>query len=647
MPLRRRLLTAGLFATLAIGAAAPSAGAAEIVLATASVPGSGLTQTGRLAEDAIPSDCSGSILKFAPTIHPGTENSQFGFSNHTLRSSVTNTVCLTAQITTACAMANSIFSVAYLGAFDPLDPTTRYAADIGSPGSGSYSFNVPGGSPVAVVVHARSAGQGCSNYQLRLTTDKPWANSSPQISGNPPAVGNAISGSNAGWSTTPAAPTIARQWLRCDAAGANCTAIPGESGIQYTVTEADLGSTLRIRNVATDAGGSSTSDSPFVEPYIPFQVNEAQSLGPGDRVHTGLFVRNGVESRCQAPTSVPALVGGFDSFLYDAFPVQSLVNEPVCLIVRTQPGCGAGITPSIYNPAFAPAAGIDENYAANSGGNPVAAGAVSVTLPPGGVREVVASSGNSAADCQNYRLTLGADAPFATARPTVSGDAAEGATLTAGDGTWSGSPAFSRSWRRCDGDGAGCAAIDGANGATYTPTAADAGRRLRVRVTATQGRSASSDSEPSGIVAASASPGGGPAGGGGGSAGGRDAVAPKGTVRLGSRDLTKAVKTGRVPIRVTCDEACAATVELRIPSKLARKLKLGRKVVIATGKRNLLPGRVTTVQTKLTRAARKALKKRKTLAVSIAGTLDDAAGNRAKPKGKGSLKRPARRSRRR
>jgi hypothetical protein len=641
MALRGRVLSAGLFATLALGAAAPSAGAVDIVSVGQAIgAGSTQTQTGRLAEDGQPSDCSGSVLKLAPSIQSGTEATQFGYINHTFKSSVTNTVCLTAELTTMCAGANSIFSVAYIGAFDPGDPLARYAADAGDAAPGSYSFQVTGGSFVAVVVHERNAGQGCSGYTLKLSSDKPWAHTPPNISGNPPAVGNTISGSNAAWATPPAPTTIERQWLRCDAAGANCAVIPGETGFQYTVTNADIGSTLRIRNVATDGGGTSTSDSAFVEPYIPFQVHDGQSLGPGDRVHSGLFVRNGVESRCQSPTSVPAATNGFDNFLYDAFPLQSLLNEPVCLIVRAQPLCGVGVTPSIYDPVFVPAAGIGENYAANSGGNANQPGTVSQTLPPGGAREVVASAGNSAGPCQSYTLAIGADAPFATARPTVNGDAAEGGTLTAGDGTWSGTPAISRSWRRCDAAGGNCTPIDGASGATYSPTAADVGARLRVRVTATQGRTVSSDSEPSGVVAA------GPAQGGGGGGGGGttnppalDRTAPKGTLRLGSSDLARAVKTGRVPVSVTCDEACSATVELRVTRKLAKALGLGRRVVMARAKGNLRAGRRTTLRPKLASRARKALRRRRSVSFRLTATFADPSGNRAKQARRASLKR--------
>jgi hypothetical protein len=634
MSLRRRVLTAGVFATLALGAAAPSAGAVDIATIGSAVQSNGtLTQKGRLLADSTPSDCGGNVLKLAPSIEGGTENTLYNYGGAGIGNGLDTPVCVTVQLTTACAGMNSVFSVAYTGTFNPQNPLANYAGDIGSPGPGTYSFVVEGREPVTAIVHERNVNQGCGGFTVKFTSDKPFASGPPTIGGDPPAVGNTISGTNASWASPPAPTTIDRQWLRCDAAGANCSAIPGQTGAQYTVTDADLGSTLRIRNVATDPGGSSTSTSAFVEPYIPFQVHSGQSLGAGDRVHGGLFARNDVESRCQVPTSTPNF--GFDNYLFDAFSVRSLLNEPVCLIARGQPFCGGGITPAIYDPAFDPAAGLDENYAGNSGRSPLAASAVSDTLEPGGAREVVVSHGTNAGDCQNYTLTLGADAPFATARPTVSGGAAEGGTLTAADGTWSGTPAISRSWRRCDAGGANCAPIGGANGATYSPTAADVGSRLRVRVTATQGRTVSSDSDFSAVVTAAAQ--------GGGSQPAVDRTAPKATLRLGSRDLAKAVKTGRVPVSVTCDEACAAVVEVRVTRKLAKALGLKKRVLLARAKGNLRAGRRTTLRAKLASRARRSLRSRRSLKVSLKATFADAAGNRAPKAAKGTLKRPRRR----
>ena len=315
-----------------------------------------------------------------------------------------------------------MFSVAYIGTFNPNDPLAGYAGDLGFTTFGtprSYSFAPPGGSPFAIVVHEIVSGAGCSGYSLLVTSQGPWADSSPAIVGNAPAVGSSITGNNATWMSGPPAPTIQRQWRRCDTAGANCSDIPGATAATYTVTDADLGRTLRFRNVATDTDGTSMADSAYVEPFIPFESHTAESLGPGDRVHNGIFVRDTVESRCSAPKTAPTVLQAVTNFLYDAFSVRSILNEPVCLVVRTLPGagCGAGVSPTIYSPAFVPAAGIQQNYAANSGTPFSSAALASTPLPAGEGREVVVSIGNAANVCAQYSVTLGADAPFATARP--------------------------------------------------------------------------------------------------------------------------------------------------------------------------------------------------------------------------------------
>ena len=77
-------------------------------------------------------------------------------------------------------------------------------------------------------------------------------------------------------------------------------------------------------------------------------------------------------------------------------------------------------------------------------------------------------------------------APANTALPTITGTTTVGQTLTARDGTWTNSPtSFTYQWLRCNGGGNNCAKVANGTQKTYTLVGADAGRTMRVEVTAT------------------------------------------------------------------------------------------------------------------------------------------------------------------
>jgi hypothetical protein len=70
--------------------------------------------------------------------------------------------------------------------------------------------------------------------------------------------------------------------------------------------------------------------------------------------------------------------------------------------------------------------------------------------------------------------------------PSVSGTPTEGQTLIAANGTWAGAApiTFTYAWSRCDATGAACAAITGATNNSYVLASADAGKTVRLAVTA-------------------------------------------------------------------------------------------------------------------------------------------------------------------
>src|SRR5918994_6739548 len=99
--------------------------------------------------------------------------------------------------------------------------------------------------------------------------------------------------------------------------------------------------------------------------------------------------------------------------------------------------------------------------------------------------------------------------PQNTKLPEITGTPRVGQTLTAQEGNWSGTEpmTFALQWLRCDAQGANCAAITGATAKTYVVTAADLGRRLRVRVTARNAAgSAAATSNPTVVVTTAAPP---------------------------------------------------------------------------------------------------------------------------------------------
>jgi len=103
------------------------------------------------------------------------------------------------------------------------------------------------------------------------------------------------------------------------------------------------------------------------------------------------------------------------------------------------------------------------------------------------VRVTASNAEGSALAASNATSTISGQAgPPNTARPAIVGSPVVGQTLTATPGTWTGSGiTYAYSWTRCDTSGGACAAISGATQTAYQLVSADAGKTIRVAVTAT------------------------------------------------------------------------------------------------------------------------------------------------------------------
>ncbi len=131
-------------------------------------------------------------------------------------------------------------------------------------------------------------------------------------------------------------------------------------------------------------------------------------------------------------------------------------------------------------------------------------------------------------------------APTNTSRPTISGNASQGSTLTANPGSYTSDSAVSYKyqWLRCDLNGNNCVLIPGAIAQTYTVNSADVSKRLRVRVTATNSSGATTtDSDATAIVSGPAAPTGG------------TGTIPASAVVLPNRLVVDRVAYGQSPLR--------------------------------------------------------------------------------------------------
>jgi hypothetical protein len=124
-------------------------------------------------------------------------------------------------------------------------------------------------------------------------------------------------------------------------------------------------------------------------------------------------------------------------------------------------------------------------------------------------RNLVALAGAAVAALAVTAVSLGVTraAPSNTSLPSISGSARDGSILTASHGSWTNSPGdYNYQWLRCDGDGANCGNISGANSTRYTVTTVDVDHRLRVTVVATnKDGTGSATSRPTAVVQATGS----------------------------------------------------------------------------------------------------------------------------------------------
>ena len=292
----------------------------------------------------------------------------------------------------------------------------------------------------------------------------------PPVNGALPAVtGTAVdaqqlSGSTGTWTGT-ATITYARRWLRCDASGAACVELAA-TGTSYTLTSADVGSTVRLRVTATnpDGTGVAVSDpSAVVAPALP-----TSTVAPGV---------TGVAREGQLLSASTGTWKGTPTIAF-AHQWQRCDTAGACADI-------AGATAPTYRLAPADVGGTVRAVvrASNAAGDATRASAATATVTPG--------------------------PPVAVDLPQTTGALArDGETWNGALGTWAGTATIvhDRQWLRCSTTGASCAAISGEVAATYRLSGADVGRTVRLEVTAANSQGTVKVLSPPSPVIAAAPP---------------------------------------------------------------------------------------------------------------------------------------------
>lgn len=135
---------------------------------------------------------------------------------------------------------------------------TRYTATITTP-AGTRQDRGPATAVLAGVNTGNRRFHTSLAEGFGAPASAPVNTAPPSIAGSSVPVvsvsaGERLTAFQPSWDDDPIA--FAYRWLRCDAAGANCAPIPGATARSYTPQAADVGSTIRVQQWASNAAGT-------------------------------------------------------------------------------------------------------------------------------------------------------------------------------------------------------------------------------------------------------------------------------------------------------------------------------------------------------------------------------------------------------
>jgi fibronectin type 3 domain-containing protein len=366
--------------------------------------------------------------------------------------------------------------------------------------------------------------------------------------------GQTLTSTTGTWSGSPT--SYARQWLRCDTAGANCVNISGATATTYVLTATDVGSTVRVKVTATNGSGSANVNSaqtatvvaaaPVVSavPTISGTAKDGQTLtsttGTWSGTPTITYARQW--NRCNSGGTGCVAIPGATATTYVVTPAD--IGSKLNVTVTASNAAGSASSSSVVTALVTGAAPVNTALPTISGtakeGQLLSAttgtwtGTATITYAYQWQQCSPSCTNISGATVATYRLvaaqvgktikvvvtatngtgsasatsaataTVTTGAPVNTALPVVTGTTTQGQVLSSTTGTWAGTAVitYARQWKRCNSVGGSCANISGATGTTYTLVAADVGNTIKLTVTATNGvGSTAADAATTAVVA--------------------------------------------------------------------------------------------------------------------------------------------------
>jgi hypothetical protein len=162
------------------------------------------------------------------------------------------------------------------------------------------------------------------------STARPAATSLPAISGTP-REGKTLTGTRGTWTNNPT--SYSYRWARCAANGGSCSLIAGATSVQYTLTSADIGHTIRFGVIATNAYGTGTAWSAPTA-LISAAPPPVPSRGPGCPAGSGnpdqvAQISSPARLLVDALQSDPVVVTSGTQLLTVRFHVTSTCGGPV------------------------------------------------------------------------------------------------------------------------------------------------------------------------------------------------------------------------------------------------------------------------------------------------------------------------------